>query len=142
MEAAGIFWLSRIPVHGTYLSDLLPGLVIMSLGLGAVFVAATTAAQAGVPEDKAGLAAALVNASTWVGGALGLAIFSAISTSRTHHLLAAHASPDRALAGGFARALLACSLFLVAAAVIASRATNTRAATTPVVEPVPVPENA
>ncbi|HEX6461406.1 MAG TPA: MFS transporter [Thermoleophilaceae bacterium] len=141
-EAAGIFWLSQIPVHGTYLSDLLPGLLIMSLGLGGVFVAATTAAQAGVPADKAGLAAALVNASTWVGGALGLAIFSAISTSRAHHLLADHASPDRALAGGFTRALLACSIFLVAAAAIAVRATNTRGDALPGVEAVPAPEGA
>jgi MFS family permease len=142
MEAVGIFWLSRIPVHGAYLSDLLPGLTIMSLGLGAVFVSATTAAQDGVPEDKAGLAAALVNASTWVGGALGLAIFSAISTSRAHHLLADHVSPDRALTSGFARALFACSLFLVAAAVIAVRAANTRGAAAPGIEPVPAPENA
>jgi EmrB/QacA subfamily drug resistance transporter len=141
-EAAGIFWLSRIPVHGHYLADLLPGLLIMSLGLGAVFVAATTAAQAGVPEDKAGLAAALVNASTWVGGALGLAIFSAISTTHTHHLLADHVSPDRALTGGFARALFACSVFLAAAAVIALRATNTRGESVPGVEPIPAPENA
>jgi EmrB/QacA subfamily drug resistance transporter len=141
-EAVGIFWLSRIPVHGAYLSNLLPGLLIMSLGLGAVFVAATTAAQAGVPEDKAGLAAALVNTSTWVGGALGLAIFSAISTSRIHDVLATHAPPDRALTDGFARALFACSLFLVGAAVIATRATNARGATVPSVEPVPAPENA
>ncbi len=142
LEAVGIFWLSKIPVHGSYLADLLPGLVIMSLGLGAVFVAATTAAQAGVPEDKAGLAAALINTSTWVGGALGLAIFSAISTSRVHHLLLAHTSADRALTDGFARALLACSLFLAAAAVIALRATNTRGESVPGVEPIPAPENA
>jgi hypothetical protein len=87
-------------------------------------VAVTTAAQAGVPSDKAGLAAGLVNASTWVGGALGLAIFSAISTSRSRDLLAAGASLDHALTAGFGRALLACSLFLVGAAVIAFRATN------------------
>ena len=142
VEAVGIFWLSRIPVHGAYLADLLPGLLIMSLGLGAVFVAATTAAQNGVPEDKAGLAAALVNASTWVGGALGLAIFSAISTSRANHLLADHISPDRALTSGFARALFACSVFLAAAAVIALRASNTRGESMSGVEPIPAPENA
>jgi EmrB/QacA subfamily drug resistance transporter len=144
LDAAGIFWLSRIPVHGSYLHDLLPGLVIMSLGFGAVFVAVTTAAQAGVPEDKAGLAAALINTSTWVGGALGLAIFSAISASRSHHLLAAHASVDRALTGGFGRALLACSLFLVVAAAIALGSTNTRGEPTSqsTLEPIPVTENA
>lgn len=124
IDAAGIYWLSRIPVHGSWLTDLLPGLVIMSLGLGTIFVAVTTAAQAGVPADKAGLAAALVNASTWVGGALGLAIFSAIATTRTNHALAAGAPIDHALTAGFGRALLVCSLFLVAAAVVALRATH------------------
>ena len=126
IDAAGIYLLSRIPVHGSYLSDLLPGLVIMAFGFGAVFVAVTTAAQAGVPADKAGLAAALINTSTWVGGALGLAIFSAIATSHTSNLLKADVPLDHALTAGFSRALLACSLFLVAAAAIALGATNTR----------------
>jgi EmrB/QacA subfamily drug resistance transporter len=129
IDAAGIYWLSRIPVHGSYVSDLLPGLVIMSFGFGAIFVAVTTAAQAGVPPDKAGLAAGLVNASTWVGGALGLAIFSAISTSRANDLLSTGAPLDHALTAGFGRALLVCSLFLVGAALIALRATNTGRAT-------------
>ena len=126
LGASGVFWLSRIPVHGSYLSDLLPGLLIMSAGLGAVFVGVTTAAQAGVPPDKAGLAAALINTSTWLGGALGIAVFSALSTSRSHHLLAAHASVHAALTSGFQRALLACSIAMLTAAVIALRATNTR----------------
>ncbi len=126
IAASGVYYLSRIPVDGSYLADLLPGLVVMSLGLGAVFVAVTTAANAGVPADKAGLAAALLNASQQVGGALGLAIFSAIATARTTDLLGAHASPADALTSGVHRALLASSVFLVAAAVVATRITNTR----------------
>jgi EmrB/QacA subfamily drug resistance transporter len=126
IAAAGVYYLSRVPVHGSYAGDLLPGLVVMSLGLGAVFVGVTTAANAGVPPDKAGLAAALVNASTQLGGALGLAIFTAIATSRTNHLLAAHATVPHALTSGFHRALLASCFFLIAAAVIGLRATNTR----------------
>jgi MFS family permease len=98
----------------------------MSVGLGAVFVGVTTAANAGVPTEKAGLAAALLNASQQLGGALGLAIFSAIATSRTSHLLAAHTPPADALTAGFQRALLASSVFLAAAAIVALRATNTR----------------
>jgi hypothetical protein len=98
----------------------------MSAGLGAVFVGVTTAAQAGVEPDRAGLAAALINASTWLGGALGVAIFSAISTSRAQHLLARHANADHALTSGFQRALLASSLFILAAAILALRSTNTR----------------
>ena len=126
ISAGAVYWLSRIPVDGSYLGDLLPGLLVMSFGLGFVFVGVNTAANAGVPADKAGLAAALVNTSTWLGGALGLAIFSVIATTRTEHLLGAHASQPDALTSGFRYALVACSLFLVAAALIALRATNTR----------------
>lgn len=82
-----------------------------------------------MPSDKAGLAAALLNASQQLGGALGLAIFSAIATARTTHLLATHTPMPDALASGFHRALLAASIFLVAAAVIATRTTNTRGET-------------
>src|SRR5205807_2449625 len=91
ISAGGIYWLSRIPVGGSYVSDLLPGLVIMSLGIGPLFVGVTTAANSGVPADKAGLAAGLVNASQQVGGALGLAIFTALATSHTKRLLPSHA---------------------------------------------------
>jgi MFS family permease len=120
-----VYWLSRIPVDGSYLSDLLPGMMVMSLGLGAVFVGVATAANAGVPADRAGLAAALLNASQQVGGALGLAIFSAIATSQTSHLLATHTPVPEALTSGFHRALLASSIFLLAAAFVALRITNT-----------------
>ncbi len=126
IAAAGMYYLSRIPVHGSYLTDLLPGLIIMSIGLGAVLVAVTTAANAGVAADKAGLAAGLLATSQQLGTALGLAIFTAIATARTSALLAAHAPPAAALTGGYQRALLACAIFLLAAAIIALRATNTR----------------
>ena len=124
--AAGVYLLSRIPVHGSYVSDLLPGLLIVALGLGAVFVGVTTAANAGVPADKAGLAAALLNSSQQLGGALGLAIFSAIATSQINDLLAAQTAVPEALTSGYQRALLASSIFLLAAAIVGLRATNTR----------------
>jgi predicted MFS family arabinose efflux permease len=135
LAAGGVYWLSRIPVHGSYLTDLLPGLMIMSIGLGAVFVGVQTAANAGVPPDKVGLAAALINASIQLGAALGLAIFSAVATSRTNHLLASHIALPEALTSGFHLALLVSSLFLVAAALIALRATNTRGEPVSPVEP-------
>jgi MFS family permease len=142
LAAGGVYYLSRVPVDGSYLSDLLPGLLVMSLGLGAVFVAVTTAANAGVPADKAGLAAALLNASQQLGGALGLAIFSAIATSRTADLLASHAPAAEALTEGFQRALLASSVFLVAAAVVGLRATNTRGEQQPGLAELPEPARA
>ena len=126
IAAGGMYWLSRIPVHGSFLSDLLPGMLVLSLGAGPVFVGVTTAANAGVPADKAGLAASLLNASQQVGGALGLAVFTAVATSRTNHLLAAHTPVAHALTAGFQRALLIGSILILASAVIALRATNTR----------------
>jgi hypothetical protein len=126
VTSAGLYLLSRIPVDGSYLGDLLPGLLVVALGIGGVFVGTTTAANAGVPPSLAGLAAALVNSSQQIGGALGLAVFSAIATSRTSDLLATgHAVPD-AMTQGFHRALLAASVFLVAAAAVALRTRNTR----------------
>jgi predicted MFS family arabinose efflux permease len=137
--AAGVYSLSRIPVDGSYATDLLPGLVVMSLGLGATFVAVTTAANAGVPADKAGLAAALLNASQQLGGALGLAIFTAVATSRSTHLLATHTPPPQALTAGFQRALLLSSIFIGAAALLALRATNTRGEQQPGLVEAPAP---
>ena len=95
LSACGIYYLSRIPLHGSYVPDVLPGLVMMALGFGAVFVGVTTAANAGVPADKAGLAAGLLSTSQQLGMALGLAVLSPIATARTDHLLAAHAGAPR-----------------------------------------------
>ncbi len=138
IAAAGMYYLSQIPVHGSYLTDLLPGLAVMSIGLGAVFVTVTTAANARVPAHQAGLAAGLLNTSLQLGSALGLAVFSAIATAHTNHLRVDHAAPPQALTAGFARALLACGIALLAATVIALRATNTRGhATQTHAEPTP-----
>jgi hypothetical protein len=60
LGAAGVFLLSRIPLHGTYLPDILPGIVIMGAGVGLVLVGVQNAANGGVPADKAGLAASLI----------------------------------------------------------------------------------
>lgn len=139
ITAGGLYWLSRIPADGSYITDLFPGLMLVSFGIGGVFVATTTAANAGVSPDKAGLAAALVNASQQIGGALGLAIFSAIATSRTNHLLTGGDPVSHALTGGFRRALFAAAIFLVAAAIIALRTRNAYSEEPVVVEPEPEP---
>jgi EmrB/QacA subfamily drug resistance transporter len=140
LSAGGIYSLSKIPVHGAYASDVLPGLVIMAAGFGAVFVGVTTAANAGVPADKAGLAAGLLSTSQQLGMALGLAILSAVATARTDQALAAHAARPDALTSGYQRALLVCSLLVLAAALIASRTPNARTTAQPLVIPEPAPE--
>jgi EmrB/QacA subfamily drug resistance transporter len=146
LASGGVFWLSKVPVGGSYLTDMLPGLMIASFGLGAVFVSVTTAANEGVPAHQAGLAAALLNASQQVGGALGLAVFSALATARTNDRLADHVPTPDALTSGFQRALLACSICLAAAALFALRTTNTRGETSheenhdAAARPIPVPD--
>jgi MFS family permease len=111
LSAGGILWLSRIPVDGSYLTNLLAPLVIMGLGLGLLYAGVQTAANAGVPADQAGLAAALITASLQLGSALGLAVFTGIATSRTSHLLAAHTPAPEALTAGFQRGLLVSALW-------------------------------
>src|SRR4051794_18942937 len=137
IAAAGEYLLSRIPVHGSYVHDLLPGMLIMAFGLAPVFVAVTTAANAGVPRDKAGLAAALLNTAQQVGGALGLAVFSAVATSHTNHLLGTGELPAHALTSGFSRALTASSVVLVVAALAGLRTTNAHGEPEPEPEPEP-----
>jgi EmrB/QacA subfamily drug resistance transporter len=143
VAAAGIFYVSRVPLHGSYVRDLLPGYLVMSLGAGSVFVSVTAAANAGVPADKAGLAAGLLNSSQQVGSALGLAILSAVAITRTDHLLASGASQLVAADAGFHRSLQVGALLMAGAALIALRIGNTRLAAPMVMvnsEPAAVPE--
>jgi len=127
VAAGGLYWLSRIPVDGSYVSDILPGLLVASVGLGGVFTGVTTAANAGVGEDKAGLAAGLLNTGQQLGAALGLAILSALATARTNSLLhVGHDTVVQAATHGYQRALLAGAFFVLAATIVALLAPNTR----------------
>jgi EmrB/QacA subfamily drug resistance transporter len=82
--AAGLIYLSRsVSPDGTYLSDLLPGLLLMSFGMGNVFVPITLIATTNVGAEDAGLASGLFNTSQQVGGALGLAILSTLAANKT-----------------------------------------------------------
>jgi len=128
IAAAGIYYVSRVPLHGSYVSDLLPGFLVMSVGAGSVFVSVAAAANAGVPADKAGLAAGLLNSSQQVGSALGLAILSAVAITRTNNLLAAQVPHAVAADAGYHRALLVGSILMAAAALLALRIGNTRRA--------------
>jgi predicted MFS family arabinose efflux permease len=83
IAAVGLFLLSGIPVDGSYVSDLLPGLLLMSFGMGNTFVPITLIATTNVDEHDAGLASGLFNTSQQVGGALGLAVLSTLAADRT-----------------------------------------------------------
>jgi EmrB/QacA subfamily drug resistance transporter len=138
IAAGGLYWLSRIPLDGSYVSDLLPGLLVSSIGLGGVFTGLTTAANAGVDADQAGLAAGLLNTGQQLGTALGLAILSALATARTNSLLHGHESLPQAATHGYGRALAAGAFLVGAAGVVALLTRNTRETTaTPAVEEEP-----
>jgi EmrB/QacA subfamily drug resistance transporter len=125
--AAGLYWLSRLPADGSYVADILPGMLVVSLGGGGVFVGVATAANAGVGEDRAGLAAGLLNTGQQVGTALGLAILSAIATAHTTSLLRdGRHTLSEAATQGYGRALLAGAVLVLAAGAVALLAPNTR----------------
>jgi EmrB/QacA subfamily drug resistance transporter len=126
IATGGLYWVSRIPVHGYYWTDIFPPLMIMGLGLGLVFVGVQIAGNAGVPPDKAGVAGALITASFQLGVALGLAILSALATARTNSLVATHHAVPDALVGGYTRALLGATFFVGAVILIGLRAANTK----------------
>ncbi|WP_067479856.1 MFS transporter [Nocardia amamiensis] len=122
----GVLLLSRMSTDGSYLTDLLPGMLVMSLGAGGVFVANTTAANAGVPPEQAGLAAALLNTGQQLGGALGLAVLTAVATSHTNAQLAAGHAPIDAMNAGFGRALFVGGVIGVVAAILGLWTVNAR----------------
>ena len=98
LGAAGLAVLTQLPVHGSYLANLMSGLFPMSVGMGLVFVPITLLGTGGVQGEDAGLASGLFNTSQQVGGSLGLAILSTLAASQTASLLSSsHASPTSAL---------------------------------------------
>jgi MFS family permease len=111
--AVGLLWFSGISVGGSFVSDILGPSLLAALGLGFGFVTSTIAAVAGVEGREQGLASGLINTSQQFGGALGLAILSAIATSRTHSVLAAGSTPTNALNEGFKLAFAAGAGFAV-----------------------------
>jgi EmrB/QacA subfamily drug resistance transporter len=135
IAAAGLYWLSRIPVDGSFVPDILPGLLTVSIGMGGVFTGLTTAANAGVDQNKAGLAAGLLNTGQQLGTALGLAVLSALATARTSSLLhAGHDGLAQASTAGYQRALLVGACIVLAATVVALLTPNSHQTTTVVEE--------
>src|SRR6266581_2224308 len=103
---SGLVYFTQVAVHGTYLSDLLPGFLLVGVGLGFSFVPISIAALAGVQAAEAGLASGLINTSQQIGGALGIAALSTIATSRTSSAVASGTAPPSALVHGFTGAFV------------------------------------
>ena len=144
MATAGLVLLGMIPTHGTYMADLFPGLMLMSIGMGLTFVPVTLIATTNIDSDDAGLASGIFNTAQQVGGAIGLAALSTLAASRTSHVLGGTASPssDRhaaALVDGFQAAFYAgAGLMAVAAVLVAVLIRRADVAQIQAAEPVPV----
>ena len=123
LAAAGMLVLTQLPVHGQYVSDLLVGLLPMSLGMGLTFVPITLMATSGVSDDDAGLASGLFNTAQQVGGSLGLAILSTLAASQTARVLhgTSQAAVLAARVSGYHLAFLAAAIMLGAGVVTCGR---------------------
>jgi EmrB/QacA subfamily drug resistance transporter len=100
--AAGLFTLSKImKVDGNYWHNVFPGLAIFAFGMGNIFVSGTLAATSGVPRHFSGLASGVLNTSQQVGGAIGLAVLSAVAFSTVKSDIAAHTNPLQAQINGY-----------------------------------------
>jgi EmrB/QacA subfamily drug resistance transporter len=117
--AGGLVLFSRAPVDASYVSDILPAMVLLGIGAGLSFPSLMTLAMSSATQEDSGLASGLVNTTLQVGGALGLAVIATLSTTRTENLLAGGDSQAAALTGGFHLAFLIGAGLVVAAFAVA-----------------------
>jgi EmrB/QacA subfamily drug resistance transporter len=98
---AGMVWYTQIPVGGSFFSDLLPGYLLVGVGLPFAFIAVSIAALAGVGPHEAGLASGLLNTTQQIGGAVGVAVASTIFASHFRTQIHAGIQQPAALTSGF-----------------------------------------
>jgi EmrB/QacA subfamily drug resistance transporter len=114
--AAGLLLFSRAPLHGQFLLDVLPGMVLLGVGAGIAFNPVLMAAMSDVAPAESGLASGVVNTSFMMGGALGLAVLASLAASRADSLRAAGDSQLGSLLGGYHLSFLVGAIFALAAA--------------------------
>ena len=116
VAALGLLWFARAPVDGSFVVDVLPGMVLLGLGAGIAFNPVLLAAMSDVEPQDAGLASGIVNTAFMMGGALGLAVLASIAASRTEAL--GGARDLEALTSGYHVAFVVGALFAFAAAAV------------------------
>jgi EmrB/QacA subfamily drug resistance transporter len=119
IATVGFVLLTRVSGHSDYWSHILPAMIVLGSGLGLSFVPVTIAATTGVAPGDSGLASGLLNTTQQVGGSLGLAILSSVSTSRANHALADGTALPLALTHGFKGAFVVAAGLCVLALVLA-----------------------
>ncbi len=124
MAIAGMLLFMRLQPDSSYVTDLLPGIMLASIGMGLTFVPITLIATSGIPADDAGLASGLYNTSQQVGGALGLAILATLAVEATEETLVGlgreprPADQAQALVDGFHVAYAGSAIMIAVAAVL------------------------
>ncbi|ONI67233.1 MFS transporter [Kribbella sp. ALI-6-A] len=118
LSLVGLFLLSRADAGGAYTSELLPGLILFGVGIIGVGVPAQIAAVSEVEHHEAGAASGAVTTMYQVGGALGLAVVTTLSVTRTTDALTQGIAQQQALVEGFQRGMLIAALFAVANVVV------------------------
>ena len=118
IAAVGLALFVRAPVHGSFVVDVLPSMILLGIGAGMAFNPVLLAAMGDVQPEEAGLASGLVNTAFMMGGALGLAVLASIAASRTSTLRASGHGELAALTGGYHVAFVVGAVFAFAAAAI------------------------
>ena len=117
VAGSAMLMLTQLTATSSYLTHVLPLMILMPLGMGMTFMPTYAAATSGVPAHKSGLASGLINTSQQLGGALGLAVLAGIAAATA---TAAHSAPLVALVQGFDRAFLVGSSLMFIAAFLAA----------------------
>jgi predicted MFS family arabinose efflux permease len=97
----GLLYFTQVSVEGSYLGDLLPGFLVIAIGMAFSFVSISIAALAGIQAKDAGLASGLINTSQQIGGALGIAVLSSVAVAHTTDAAKAGDAVPQALTSGF-----------------------------------------
>jgi predicted MFS family arabinose efflux permease len=115
IASLGMFMLTGMSADGSYVSDVLPGLIPIALGMGMTFVPITLMATTGVHGDDQGLASGLLNTAQQVGGALGLAV---LSTVAFNHAASQGGPRPEALVSGYTTAFTVGGILLATGAAL------------------------
>jgi EmrB/QacA subfamily drug resistance transporter len=132
IAALALLWFARVPVHGHFLPDILPAMILIGIGGGLAFNPVLMAAMSDVEPQDAGLASGIANTAFMMGGALGLAVLASAASARTGHPITA-----ASLTSGYHLAFAIGAIFALAAAAIGGAFLRTRTVAAGHAEPVP-----
>lgn len=118
--AVSLALFARAPVGGNFAIDVLPGMLLLGLGMGISFNPVLLAAMSEVEPSEAGLASGVANTSFMMGGALGLAVLASLADARTRGLTAAGVDRLAALTGGYHAAFVVGAACAATAAALAA----------------------